>query len=310
VYTQWSAIQGRPRVISPWRAFENDLLRRLASTTCLHGAGLAKKFSPFLELQAKLISPAVSPKTQAIGAEDVFNSLVVISEKLEAISAQEAGQVDHDPEAIANDLKRYIDDLRKLQAVDPIRDVGLQSIFEETIATGDKLRRGFVAAAYGILTPYQEKYDALNAWVEENYGDQVVLSSAVKSMLKNPKAGKYRDVNLIYAAVETLATNYYKMKVSVGQEAEFYRARFESHLARLHLEDDPSLSPLSFKNRLLRDDYTVKVDGEKHILGRHLKRGGSADPTEIVRVYYAWDEKRKRVVIGGLAGHKPNTLTN
>ena len=271
---------------SPWRAFENDLLGRIATTSCLRGAGVGKTFSPYLELQSRLTPPEDVQKTQAITAEQVFDRLVEISGKLEAIAAQEASHVEGDPEAIANDLKQDIETLRQLQAIDPKGNESLRSIFEETIDTGDKLRRGFVAVAYGILKPHEEKYEALNAWIEENYGDKVVLSNAVKSMLKNPKAGKYRDVNLIYAAVELLATHYYQMKVSSGDAVKYHQTMFNTHIEKLHLEDEPSLSSRSRKDKRLQKDYMVRVDNQDHELDRHLKRGGSPTPPKSCALLY------------------------
>lgn len=54
-----------------------------------------------------------------------------------------------------------------------------------------------------------------------------------------------------------------------------------------------------------RNDYTVRHAGASHLLTRHLKWGKSNNARAALRVYYAWDEDRRVVVVGSAPRHLP-----
>ncbi|MGN0600741.1 MAG: hypothetical protein ACI4JK_12725 [Oscillospiraceae bacterium] len=53
--------------------------------------------------------------------------------------------------------------------------------------------------------------------------------------------------------------------------------------------------------KVYRDDYTVTVGGEKYLLDLHIKYG--VIPTKLIRVYFCWDDKKKKIIIGHMPGH-------
>jgi len=53
--------------------------------------------------------------------------------------------------------------------------------------------------------------------------------------------------------------------------------------------------------RIHRDDYEVLVDGEKYLLDMHIKYGVSSQV--LVRIYFCWDEKKRKIVIGYMPEH-------
>lgn len=53
--------------------------------------------------------------------------------------------------------------------------------------------------------------------------------------------------------------------------------------------------------KVYRDDYTVTVDGEKYLLDLHIKYG--VLPTKLIRIYFCWDDKKKKIIIGHMPGH-------
>jgi hypothetical protein len=306
-YSMWAATSNMrgDTVREKWAGFEKTIIRRIIGTTYQKTRGQIPTGSIFLIAQAKLAPPVDIEAAKAIAAEQSLNALIEVSERFDEIESAKSLGAALDNIGTAQMLKRDIETLRRLQAIEPTGE--LNEIFIETIQQGAKLRAGFMATAYGITKPYEEKYETMTAWIEEHYSDRLVLSEKTKSVLKDPKRAKYHDVNMIYAAVELLATHYRDMKTGNGRGAEFHRARFEDRLKKLRLEDTPSLTVTS--RTRFAEEYRVTVEGETFELDRHIKRGNSPDPTESVRIYYGWDEKRKRIVIGSLAGHKRNALT-
>ena len=53
--------------------------------------------------------------------------------------------------------------------------------------------------------------------------------------------------------------------------------------------------------RTHRDDYEVIVDGEKYLLDMHIKYGVNSQV--LVRIYFCWDEKTQKVMIGYMPEH-------
>ncbi len=53
--------------------------------------------------------------------------------------------------------------------------------------------------------------------------------------------------------------------------------------------------------RIHRDDYEVLVDGDKYLLDMHIKYGVSSQV--LVRIYFCWDEKTRKIVIGYMPEH-------
>jgi hypothetical protein len=173
----------------------------------------------------------------------------------------------------------------------------------------DKMRHAFTASAYGITKPYEEKYQAIAGWVEEHYADKVVLPSSLASALRNPKPENYyRDVNLVYAAVELLATHYYSSRVSEAERAQFHLRIYMDRLKELGLEDTRSLVG-KLSSKAVIQGHTVSLGSDKIYLERHLGRGVSLNSHDALRLYYAWDAGRQRVVIGHMTSHLRNMAT-
>lgn len=51
------------------------------------------------------------------------------------------------------------------------------------------------------------------------------------------------------------------------------------------------------------DDYTTIYEGKKYLLDIHVKSGSGSE--DLVRVYFCWDDKLKKVIIGHMPGHLP-----
>lgn len=286
-----------------WKGFIQHLNSRIGKVSCKNHLTP----SPVFTQAHNKIKAALPDEDYAVTIDETLNKLVKIAGHLNKIEAAKVQGAEQDSEELGKELKSYIAELQKLQTTD--RDGELAGEFEENMDKAKKLRKHFVATSYGITKPYEEKYEALSAWVDEHYGDQVVLSNAVESAFSNPKVRKYGDVNLVYAVVELLATHYHHMKTTTGKAHQYHQGMFKERLKELHVEETATFSS-EISEEGLRKDYTVTVEGKKHLLDRHVKRGGpNRDPEEHLRLYFAWDDKRRRVVIGHGTNHKDNSLT-
>ena len=151
-------------------------------------------------------------------------------------------------------------------------------------------------AADRTAVPPLPGYAELPAWVEEHFGGRIALAGRALRALKG--AG-FEDVALVGNAIELLATSYRQMKSEGGSEL---RDAFEDRLRALRLQETPSLSPTG--QGRARDDYVVEWDGRRFTLDRHLKNNAKTrDPRQCFRLYFAWDEASRQVVIGHLPGH-------
>ena len=146
------------------------------------------------------------------------------------------------------------------------------------------------------IVPPLPGYAELPAWVEEHFSGRVALAGRA---LRALKGAAFEDVALVGRAIELLATSYRQMKSEGGGEL---RDGFKEELRALRLQETPSVT--SVGQGRARDDYAVDWDGRRITLDRHLKNNAKTrDPRLCFRLYFAWDEASRQVVIGHLPGH-------
>jgi hypothetical protein len=141
-------------------------------------------------------------------------------------------------------------------------------------------------------------YAELPGWVAENFPDRLALSMKARRAL----AGSvYKDCNLVCDALELMAQHYVDMKRYGG------RSEFEDRLRALKLKDEAvSATPAKLQND---QQYWCRHEGRHLFTERHLKKGNSRDPQECLRIYYAWDETSRMVVIGHLTTHLESAIS-
>ena len=139
-------------------------------------------------------------------------------------------------------------------------------------------------------------YADLPDWAERHFPGQVVLAGRA---LRSLKSARFEDVALVGKAVALLGTTYHRMKTEGGMGL---REAFEDELRALKLLETPSISP--DRQGRARDGFEIEWDGRKLTLDRHLKNNsGTRDPRRCLRIYFAWDETTRTVVVGHLPGH-------
>ncbi len=149
-----------------------------------------------------------------------------------------------------------------------------------------------------LPTPRPGSYAELPGWVAENFPDRLVLSVKARRAL----AGSvYKDHMLVCDALEAMAQHYVDMKRYGG------RSEFEDRVRALKLKDEAvSATPAKLRND---QQYWCRHEGRHLFTDRHLKKGNSRDPQECLRIYYAWDETSRMVVIGHLTTHLESAIS-
>ena len=170
-----------------------------------------------------------------------------------------------------------------------------------------RLRRR-IAALEGVEEPagppeeeaVPSNYADLPGWTERRFRGRVALSSRA---LRALKGAAFEDVALVGRAVALLGGPYWRMKTGEGR-----RDAFDDGLRELRLRETPSAS--RDRQARARDDFTVEWDGRRLALDRHLKnKAGTRDPRRCFRLYFAWDDASRQVVVGHLPGHLRTTDT-
>ncbi|HEY1934957.1 MAG TPA: hypothetical protein VGG99_23375 [Acetobacteraceae bacterium] len=142
------------------------------------------------------------------------------------------------------------------------------------------------------------RYQDLPKWAAAAFADRLVLS--VKAQ-RAARTSAYRDIGTVCDALELLAQHYVDMRRNGGREV------FEQSLKTLRLKDE---SVAANPDRLRKDpQYWCRLDGRPVFIDRHLKKGTSREPRDCLRIYYAWDEDTRRVVVGHLTTHLDSEIT-
>jgi hypothetical protein len=142
------------------------------------------------------------------------------------------------------------------------------------------------------------KYQELPKWAAAAFADRLVLSAKAQ---RAAKASAYRDIGTVCDALELLAWHYVDMRRNGGRE------QFEQSLKKLRLKDE---AVAANPDRLRKDpQYWCKHEGRPVFIERHLKKGNSREPRECLRIYYAWDEDTRKVVVGHLTTHLDSEIT-
>jgi len=158
-----------------------------------------------------------------------------------------------------------------------------------------------------IEVPPPTGLDVLPQWVEEKHAEKIVFHPRATNAVKK---SQYQDVPLVYSAIDLLAIEYRNMRMSSAEGLEKNRANLDAKLNELGL----SLSPATDASRAGEqgDEYFVTYPlGSKStkLLDLHLCKGSDREERFCLRIYFFWDEKVTKVVIGWLPSHLDTRAT-
>ena len=218
-----------------------------------------------------------------------------------------AGREPRDPERA---LQAEIGELKAANREAGERIAALVQALGDAAEENDDLRREkhrlqqrLAAAEGGEPAPAEDRtlpalasYAELPAWAERHFGGRVSLAGRA---LRALKGAEFEDVDLVGKAIALLGGTYWRMKTEGGKEL---RDDFEGALRDLRLLETPSLS--RERQGRARDDFSIEWKGRRLTLDRHLKNNvKTRDPRYCFRLYFAWDDAARQVVIGHLPGH-------
>ena len=137
------------------------------------------------------------------------------------------------------------------------------------------------------------------SWIEQYWPCRLVFSNRALHELAE---SRYRNVALAAEATRLLANEYYKWrKGGMGVSTDvFFQACHQNHLTYCRTPRHVGKSQ--------RSKYTVDYEDQPRQLEHQLKSKNSWDARETLRIYFLWDKRSERVVIGNMPGHLPNRI--
>ncbi len=145
-------------------------------------------------------------------------------------------------------------------------------------------------------------YGELEDWAEDVLGEHVYIhQAALKDCKKN---GHDNMLERIGAALVAIRDYVVPFKIHGGLER---RILAREKLGELGMEDTPCFADRDEARRTT--GYSVQYEGQTCILYDHIKYGNGYDNGNQIRIYYFWDNHKRRFVVGKMPSHLRNNLT-
>ena len=145
-----------------------------------------------------------------------------------------------------------------------------------------------------------------SAWSLEDLADWCATNEQLIIVLPRARRGarnsNYERPDHVVAALELLAGPYRRLRLG-----DISNKEWEEVLLPTGLRLEGSVAPSIAGEH--HEKYFCRWAGRKYFLGLHLLRGGGRDPRTCLRIYFAWESISKRVIVGHMTSHLPNSLT-
>ena len=147
-----------------------------------------------------------------------------------------------------------------------------------------------------------QSYTELEDWADEVLGEHVYIhQAALKDCKKN---GHDNMLDQISAALVVIRDYVVPFKMHGGLDR---RSVAREKLGELGMEDTPCFADRDEAKRV--PSYSIPYEGETCVLYDHIKYGNGYDNANQIRIYYFWDVRKQRFVIGKMPSHLRNNLT-
>lgn len=145
-------------------------------------------------------------------------------------------------------------------------------------------------------------YDDLGDWADDVLGPHIIIHhKALKDCRQNGHPGMLEHI----ANTLLVIRDYWiPHRLEGGLER---RDRAATALAALGVEDAACFARREKAKE--KPEYSVRDGDVTRVLYDHFKYGNSRNNAEQFRMYYFWDEKRQRIVIGKMPSHLPNDMS-
>ena len=135
------------------------------------------------------------------------------------------------------------------------------------------------------------------ARAEKLFPDRLAIALNSKSEKRN----LFQKPQEVFDALAWLATDYHDRRANPGGSPDF---------DKLLKEACPGWSYKASQTEITREQfeqwYTTTWEGKTYDLSPHLGKGTSHDPQNTIRIAFAWDDERRRVVVGYIGMHQRN----
>ena len=144
-----------------------------------------------------------------------------------------------------------------------------------------------------------ESYDDLEEWAEDVLGPNIFIhNKAVKECRKN---GHPDMLDRIAKTLIAIRDHWIPYKLEGGLER---KEAAEGALAALGVGDEGCFARREKASE--KPEYSVREGTITWVLYDHFKYGNSRQNSEQFRIYYAWDEESRRLIIGKMPSHLTN----
>jgi len=170
----------------------------------------------------------------------------------------------------------------------------------ESLTEAAELKETAYTRASEIIAFYRQQVETVSGfpsdkkdvceWIESSFSDELIVAPRAQSELRKYNAAL--DLNTLCDGIVFLAAY-----------AKYRRQELSEDMLNLYVErrnwEVQGCGSAAMNMR--RDDYTVNYSGKKYLLDMHIKRGRQAE--ELVRIYFCWDEEKRKIIIGSMPGH-------
>lgn len=144
-----------------------------------------------------------------------------------------------------------------------------------------------------------ESYDDLENWADEVLGPHIFIhNKAIRECRKN---GHPYMLERISNTLLAIRDHWIPFKLEGGLDR---KETAITALAELGVEDEGCFTRREKASE--KPEYSVREGTITWVLYDHFKYGNSRQNSEQFRIYYAWDEDGRRLIVGKMPSHLPN----
>lgn len=257
-------------------AFAKELLKRISAVAVL---SLHPNWLTWSGIEAHERAQAIERARSAGDTEELLKLYVQDKESLEATVAQ-----------LRSELDGKSRELREAQA----RIAAYEAAFERG------KRPDADADAATDLLPLATVSEAVKR-AKKLFGDRLIFALNAKSEVDE---STFDDPEEFFAALSWLANGYFDSKTGV-KSGKPLRDSIKEVLPGWFYSGGQSDQTMG----QFKDWYCCQFEGRKWELGEHIGTGTSKDARHTIRVGFAWDKERKRVIIGFIGQHQRSRKT-
>ena len=200
------------------------------------------------------------------------------------------------------DMRQTSEQLRILQKkvetlTDELNDANAKYIetVNEMNAKAEAYRKGadlvlFYKQFIDIAARFPIDKNDVCKWAEDNFSDDIIVAPRAVSEMKK-YSGSLDIASLCDGIVYLSAYARFRRQEISEEELSLYAQRCNWDVQGCGKE----------ALKMHRTDYTVTYDGKAYTLDQHIKHGIQSD--ELIRIYFCWDDKLRRIIIGSMPKH-------